>query len=550
MAILSYLGRSFLILTILFGLVFSFLTTLGYFFDLGPYFVLAAAVLVVSLQYLIGPYFIDWIYRIEWTEPGRADPAIASLIDEVCAEHRIHKPRFGVIHDGNPNAFTYGHLKRDARLVVTSGLLEILDEDERKAVVAHELGHITHNDFIIMGFAALVPLIMYIIFRFSIEASLHGGKDKDKSSIALIVVAVGSFLAYVISQYIVLLLSRVREYWADSFSAHATGNPDALSSSLVKIAYGLAKVDPAAKSDRKDYAMRSLGIFDPSSARALAMSASTSGSYSTSEIQNAMYWDLWNPWGMFFELKSTHPLPAKRIRALAEIAQKELKKATRFTFKGTKTESYWDEFLVDFAVNYSPILVPLAILFALLGMPFVNYLFNPLYTPVLEPFRALAFAFLGFGLSYLIKTLYSYRRSFRPTTVKDLVNTIKVSAVRGIPCILRGKVIGRGVPGLAWSEDLVVRDNTGFLVMDYKQPLGLINFFFGLVKAGKFVGKDVEVKGWYRRAPVPYVELSEIKSIDGSQRSKCWYYPFTLGFSLILTCLGILPVLFLSGFSL
>ena len=82
----------------------------------------------------------------------------------MCQERNIPRPRFGVIDDGNPNAFTFGHYPGNARLVVTRGLLQMLDPQEVQAVVGHEMGHIAHWDFVVMTIAAVVPLVMYTLW--------------------------------------------------------------------------------------------------------------------------------------------------------------------------------------------------------------------------------------------------------------------------------------------------------------------------------------------------------------------------------------------------
>ncbi len=83
---------------------------------------------------------------------------------------------------------------------------------------------------------------------------------------------------------------------------------------------------------------------------------------------------------------------------------------------------------------------------------------------------------------------------------------------------MRGTIIGKGVPGLIWSEDFVMRDGTGILFLDYRQPLRIWEWLFGLFRAGDFTGKAVEAVGWFRRAPVPYLELKSI-TVDGVTRN-------------------------------
>jgi hypothetical protein len=150
-----------------------------------------------------------------------------------------------------------------------------------------------------------------------------------------------------VSQYIVLLLSRVREYYADRFAGEVTRNPDALATGLVKIACGLARAPEAgeAKNNVRMQAARSFGIFDPKVANALALAGAASGGVSVAAMEDAMKWDLWNPWAMWYELSSSHPLPAKHIKALGK--QSEAQGASlpflsaRFNRKATGTSSWW-----------------------------------------------------------------------------------------------------------------------------------------------------------------------------------------------------------------
>jgi Zn-dependent protease with chaperone function len=341
--------RSTLVLVLLFGLLFAVAMAVVVYFDLPTPIALAFAIGVLLLQYVLGPYILQWIYKIEWQDPKTLDPQLAEFIGRVCAERKIPLPRFGLIRDGNPNAFTFGHYPGDARLVVTTGVIDLLDADERKAVVGHELGHIAHWDFVVMTMAAAIPLMLYVLYI----ATRGGGKQKSRSAGNAGWIGLLSYAAYVVSQFIVMLLSRVREYYADQFSGEQTRNPDALSSALVKIAYGLARApkEESRKDDARMVAGRAFGIFDPNVAQTLALTSAGSGAVSADSMENAMKWDLWNPWAGLFELSSSHPLPAKRIKAL-ERQSEAFGQAPRFRFRAEQPESYWDEFLVDVFINW------------------------------------------------------------------------------------------------------------------------------------------------------------------------------------------------------
>jgi heat shock protein HtpX len=522
--------RSFIVLALLFGLLFAIGMGVITYADLPVLYAVIFALAILLLQFLLGPTIIQWIYKIEWRDVKDIDPQMAAFVERVTTERNIPQPRFGVITDGNPNAFTFGQYPGNARLVITSGLLDLLDPDERNAVVAHELGHIAHWDFVVMTAAAAVPLILYVLYI----TTRRAGRKRDRGGYAALI-GLLSFIAYIISQYIVLLLSRVREYYADQFAGEMTGKPDTLSSALVKIAYGLARAPKAEgkKDDARMVGARALGIFDPNVAQALALASAGTGAVSAASMESAMKWDLWNPWAAFYELASSHPLPAKRIKAL-EKQTRAMGGIPRFSFRAEQPESYWDEFLVDLTINYLPSIgLVLGIGAALL----LNLVFS------------LGIGYIGmvlFGLcaGWWLKRRFSYRNKFdEKQTVQGLIEKVKVSRVRSIPCTIKGKIIGRGVPGLFYSDDLVMQDASGFIIMDYRQPIRIFEFLFGWMKAEKLIGMQGEAVGWYRRAPRPYFEMLNLR-LENGEVVKSYLYPFTQFFIYAGLVLGVVLMIF------
>ena len=267
----------------------------------------------------------------------------------------------------------------------------------------------------------------------------------------------------------------------------------------------------AAVSIRRDLAgsgaIGALNIFNRDAALNLVMSSSSTapsgGSrISVERVKDAMQWDLWNPWAEFFELHSTHPLVAKRLQHLgvqaAVMGQEPL-----VLFNRTKPESYWDEFFVDLFVMSLPFLGLLAGAGALFALELEFLRIN-------WPYLGIPVALCGIG--GLIKTLSRYPTAWFPNqTIEKLMQQVKVSPVRPVPATLSGTIIGKGVPGLVYSEDFVLRDQTGIMFLDYRQPLAVWNFLFGLLKAGEYQGKTVRVSGWFRRSKIPYFEISRIE---------------------------------------
>ena len=525
--------RSVMVLLGMYALLTLFLIILVELNKISASFALVAGIAVALFQFFLGPVLMDlslrFLFKIKWVSPEDLPEDLRKFISQMCQSQKINFPRMGIILDGSPNAFTYGHHPNNARIVLTQGLLDLLDEKETEAVVAHEIGHVVHWDMFIMTLAQLVPLILYYIYRTLIRIRIKG---KDNSAPYRLLIAVSAYILYLISEFIVLWFSRIREFFADRFSGEVTGNPNNLAAALVKIGYGLAGDDTRKmemKHEGRQDTLKSigpLGIFDAKTANMLAVSSyigpqKMGQDIDKEKLKDAAKWDLWNPWATYYELQSTHPLIAKRLKFLSNQSV-VLGKEPYIEFDERKPESYWDEFLVDLIIKVLPFIV------FTLGLM--------LYFVKQETFY-LGFGLFIFGSAYLAQIFFSYPTAdFAQMDIKGLLKKIKVSAVRPVPCKVKGRVIGRGIPGLIFSEDFVMQDGTGIIFLDYRQPLGIFNFLFGLLRAAKYINQDVEVIGWYRRAPIPYIEIKKLKV--GDKESNCFVYDAKLLFSAIVISAG------------
>lgn len=535
--------RSAFSFLLLYGLLFLALIVVGEALRWPLHFPVIIAAATLFLQYLIGPWILDlslsWFYQSRRVGLDGLPQHLREFIQRVCREKKMKIPRMIVIEDNAPNAFTYGRTPNDARVVITRGILTYLEPEEVEAVVGHELGHARHWDILVMVLAAMVPVIMYYLYRLCMQAAKSKGDGKGSGPVLLI--GLGAYAVYIVTEYIVLGLSRTREYWADRFAGEVTQNPNALSRALVKIAYGLIDSQSEKAKSRKTEseqrrasnlaALNVFGIFDMRMAKSLALNSYTTkrsdkpceGS-EAEKITAAMQWDLWNPWASYYEIHSTHPLPAKRIDALCDQAA-ALGKEPYIVFNRRKPESYWDEFLIDVLVHF----LPLYPLLAAAGLAVAGFADMKLLG---------ALTAIGLGICLWAKIALSYPSALFPSMkVSSLLGKIKVSEVRPVPVTLEGKIIGRGVPGYVFSEDVVIQDETGIIFLDYRQPLKIVEFFFALFRTGQFVGKEVVVQGWYRRAPTPYVEVKSLRV--GNKDHRCYVYHFKIALAILIIAAGI-----------
>ena len=534
--------RSAAVLVLLYGFLTLILITLTLYTDLTPFFALIIGIVIATVQFLLGPYLTDislkWFYKMSWVTYEALPASLTNFIGSTCKSNNMKNPRMGIIQDGAPNAFTYGHTPNNARIVITQGLMDLLKDDELEGVVAHEIGHAKHWDMLIMTAAQLVPLVLYYIYRTLIRMKSEG---EDKSAGPRLAIAISSYILYIICEYAVLWLSRTREYYADRFAAEVTQNPNRLASALVKIGYGLAGKESERQKEKKDErkpgleAVGALGIFDAKSGVALVTSSVSSVSAAQKMgdevdkevLKDAMKWDLWNPWAKYYEIHSTHPLIANRINHLSTHSE-VLGKEPYIRFDKRKPESYWDEFLADVIIRLLP-----ALLFAPFLIAFVAS----------QKMSWIGAGIFAAGVASFLRTKVAYRSDFFPDmAVSSLLRKVKVSGIRPVPCKVKGTIIGRGVPGLIWSEDFVMQDDTGIIFMDYRQPIPLWDFFFGLLRRAKYDNQEAEIVGWYRRAPVPYIELKSLK-VEGEKERNCYTYIAKYIWAGVLTVVGLLMVL-------
>jgi len=537
----KFLAVSSLTFICLYGLLAAVVILICYIADVPIIQGILASILMLILQFIISPFLTDLsmklIYKASFDE--EVPYWLREYIEDVCAEQNMKYPKIGIINDGAPNAFTYGHVKNNARIVLTRGIFDLLGEEEVKAVVGHELGHAVHYDMLLMTAAQLVPLVLYGIYEVCCRQSSESSSDSSKSSKDegyIQIIGLIAYVLYIIAQYIILWLSRQREYYADEFSCHSTKNPNALANALVNIGFGLsvASVDDA-QGRRSAASPNALGISDTKFAKSITVTAFDSdGNRSKEAIKEAMKWDMWNVWAKLYELQSTHPLISKRILRISELSP-EYGQTPYIVFDCEKPESYADDFLRDLFVDILPWVGGIATL--ILGLSYDN------------DELALGAALAAVFLCSIVK--FKYKRpggsaDYERRTVRSLLGEVKVSGVRGIPCELQGTIIGRGNPGCIFNEDFVIKDQTGIVFLDYNQPIQIINKIFALFRSPEYFDKIVTVKGWYRRSPTPYVEIYSYEC-DGVTK-KIWTYGWGMAWrigGLVLSVLLTIALLFM-----
>jgi len=296
--------------------------------------VVGLALFFIFLQWLISPVIVRWAIRGRRPITAQSNPWLYQAVAQLAGQAGVPPPTIWESGDAAPNAFVFGRTVGSSELVVTRGLLERLNQDEIRAVLAHEIGHLRHRDVIIMTFVSAVPLLAYIVARFGFEVMRSGarsrGKDAGQAILLLILSAVVSYAVYLVTQLLVLHLSRTREYYADAYSGAATRDPHLLASALTKITYGLS----LAREDSEPSGLRAFMIGDPVKAaedydelreKMNQYDLDRDGQIDAYELQRAIEMERKSHWRRANELFGTHPPTYQRILMLEEM-EEEIKK--------------------------------------------------------------------------------------------------------------------------------------------------------------------------------------------------------------------------------
>jgi heat shock protein HtpX len=226
-------------------LLTMFLLGLVYVVFLGVLFAVGASALtlvVVALVLLVLQLFTSdkiAMATLGVKEVGpEQEPELHGVIERLCVQANLPKPRVCVMETPMPNAFAMGRSQKAASVTATRGLLELLSTPELEGVIGHELTHVINRDVAVMTVASFFATLAALITQFALffGGGFGGGYSRNnEQEEGIVLVLLVSVLVYALSFLLLRALSRYREYAADRGSAVLTGRPSALASALLKI---------------------------------------------------------------------------------------------------------------------------------------------------------------------------------------------------------------------------------------------------------------------------------------------------------------------------
>jgi heat shock protein HtpX len=224
----------------LLGLVYAVLIGALFAAGAGAAFIAVIAVVLLVVQLFASDKIALATLGAKEVTPEE-QPELHGIIERLCVQADLPKPRVCVMDTNMPNAFAMGRSQKSATVCATTGILRLLDTAELEGVVAHELTHVINRDVMVMTLASFFASLASLIAQFTLFFGGGYGRDREENQNMALVLLV-SVVVYAVSFLLLQALSRYREFAADRGSAVLTGRPSALASALLKISGTMERI--------------------------------------------------------------------------------------------------------------------------------------------------------------------------------------------------------------------------------------------------------------------------------------------------------------------
>ncbi|MEH1840851.1 MAG: M48 family metalloprotease [Nostoc sp.] len=429
------------------------------------------------------------------------------VLQRCCQQRHWPLPKLRILPMAAPIILTYGSLPRNARIVVSQGLLEQLADDEIAIIYATQLGHIAHWDFAVLSLLLLVTLPIHQLYQ---QVSQWG--DKISGKIWRSPVTILASLVYGVWCLLTgtaLWLSRLRLYYSDRVASEITGNPNALIRALLKIAIGIAA--DIQKEEETSWQLESLNLLTPVSHQ---QSLSLGTIASNLSFESFLKWDTANPYRRWFTINNSHPLMGDRIERLCQIARHwHLDTELHFASEPSKVKRQ------SFLLQIAPWLgIPLGVLFAAFvwltwqlafALKFLNLKW------IYEDWSFITGCLLiGFSIGTLMR-INSFFPDIKPASVQtddylpNLLADPSALPIDSIRVRLVGKLLGRQGTSNSLAQDLILQSSAGLVKLHHVSWLGQP------VNHQDLIGRQIIVTGWFRRGATPWIDIQTLETQSG-----------------------------------
>ena len=498
-----------------------------------------AAALVALL--IASPWLWDFSLRISADRQAfsnrdlrECSPEAATLLSQYCRLRRWPFPTLWKLPTAVPMLFSYGWLPRNARLVVSEGLLTQLEADEIAALIGYEIAHWRSLYWPLLS---LQGLLLYGFHYIYWKLALWGNQQARKFSLAAGILANLSYSVFWLVRLPTLWVSRLRTHYGDRTATELTGNPNGLARALLKLSSGLA-----ASVERQQYtpamveSLASLLPVSPDLARYRL--------YGRLPLNQLFAWDSLNPVRSWMSVRDAHPPLGDRLHLLTayahhwRLAHPPFQSAAPVRRRQALSQQAWSRLIAQ-ATPFFGLALGLLIGMGLwlVGAIAIGLNLSALDWMYRDSGLALCCLLLGTGIGTLLRiNRFFPDLRFDTASSNDLPERLSDPAllpVSSLPTKLSGVLMGR--PGIAnWlGQDLLLETSCGLLKLHFFSPFGpLGNALLGQ-KPAALLGESIQILGWFRRGNQPWIDIDKIRT---SRRSLQAAHPL---FSLLMAAITI-----------
>lgn len=478
------------------------------------------------LLFVISPLFLDKILQIfgnikpfSTNQLEKNSPEACKLLKRLCGTKNLPWPVLKLLPIDLPVVYTYGNLRRQARIVVSQGLLNRLKDDEIATIYAAEIGHILYWDFALISATVSLCQIPYLIYwqvarwgqqwqnisRWQAKFLFHCSR----------VIAVCSYAVYWVFRLPALWLNRRRFYYSDRYSANLTGNPNGLTRALLKIAAGMAEHIETSRSP--SYLLESFDVMMPVSYR----QAVAIGPYIEQlPVEPVLTWDVVNPYRYWLAINNSHSPLGDRLNILGGCCKfwnldNELDFNLASQSKPAKPKL---QTLILQGSPYFGVLLGLVIAgaFWVVGWAGLTLRLRDLYWISRDHFWLFwGFLLVGFGGG----TFYRHNAFFpelarvslqESANLAQLLSNTNALPLDSVPVRLEGKLLGRTGLLNSAAQDLLLQTETGLIKLHWMSKFGPVGNLWGVPRPLDFLNRQVVVSGWFRRGATPWVDVETL----------------------------------------
>jgi heat shock protein HtpX len=492
--------------------------TIAWSLDLGTFLRFGLPLLFLVGNMVLAPLLMEKAFRINWAPPesplanevcqflleifqmhGKAPPGEFAGLLGVQASLPIP---IGLVDEEAPHIMLAKAPGGGAGLVISSGFARILNQEEQKAALAHEVYYLLKTERTLFTNAVmLLPTVLFSAYRFVTPDPEGNWVQRNIAQVL--------YSAYRLSVAVSAWTVRSRVLKADAFSVEMTGNPNALASAILVLSYGLAHRGQDLGGMQQ--ASSPYEFADMERSRQLAQEAAANGDFTPEGLVKALRWERCNMAARFFELFSNHPLPSRRLVMLEKKAQE---RGHEFTFP----------------LEQGPMgmrLLGLSLELLTRAAPWLGAYLGYLYCGAYDwPSNIPYFLVFGFTLGLVLSAVLWYRpfHAYRNTTTRELMLDLDVSDSNPRCAQIEGRIAGRHRPGYAFGADLLFEDELGSLMLQYRQPVPMLDSVFAFFAADDLKGKRVQIEGWFRRNPEPFLEIRRLTVLEDGRVFGCYKF--------------------------